>query len=525
MKKKGNDSSTRKRRTVPDWVVKPLVPEEVYTDRQEFIDSFYKAALEAAHRRTWSKVLLGKRRMGKTEIFKRVVNRLFFEQDPYDQDAVVPVYYSFPETKIDNRHFAINYVENFLRYYVAFFTRQPELITIEPAGDKLLSTVKRARKLYPFTDRLDLILDKIDQVRDPTNFLPHFDALKVPRIVSDVSDTTVAMFLDEFQNTRLPQHNFDIVGFMQTAVESPTCPHFVTGSVMTILAKEILGTGALFGRFWAEKIKPLSEYWGAELVLRAAGYFKTEVPEIIAPVVAARCGGNPFYITSVVMQSANLNKPLLNEEAINEILAVDISSGFIWAELNDQVTRWIARINEFNITKWVLYLSALEQGEELDIKHIQTVLEEKEGKLVPIDTIRDTLIKLSRGDLLEYMQFGGWFRKIDDPILLEFLKVWGKIEVEKLNAQAVRKDFIQKYSTLKRKFSEYQGYVAEVFMSQILLSGTNRVIPGALFHSEEDIKIPFRFILLRHRVRLGSGSDMEIDIYASSGNEEWLCES
>ncbi|MCP4349826.1 MAG: hypothetical protein GY795_30465 [Desulfobacterales bacterium] len=63
------------------WVVKTDVPEQVYTDRQEFLDYFYKAALEAAHRRTMSTVLLGQRRMGKTEIFKRVVNRLFFEPD------------------------------------------------------------------------------------------------------------------------------------------------------------------------------------------------------------------------------------------------------------------------------------------------------------------------------------------------------------------------------------------------------------------------------------------------------------
>ena len=62
------------------WAIRPLVAEEVYTDRQEPLDFFYKAALRAITRRTTSTVLLGRRRMGKTEIFKRVVNRLFFEQ-------------------------------------------------------------------------------------------------------------------------------------------------------------------------------------------------------------------------------------------------------------------------------------------------------------------------------------------------------------------------------------------------------------------------------------------------------------
>ena len=74
------------------WAIRPLVPEEVYTDREEYLEYLYNAAINAIDRRTMSTVLLGQRRMGKTEIFKRVVNRLFFEQDHRDPDAVVPVY-------------------------------------------------------------------------------------------------------------------------------------------------------------------------------------------------------------------------------------------------------------------------------------------------------------------------------------------------------------------------------------------------------------------------------------------------
>jgi len=60
------------------WAIRPLVSREVYTDREEHLEYLYKAALDAIGRRTMSTVLLGQRRMGKTEIFKRVVNRLFF---------------------------------------------------------------------------------------------------------------------------------------------------------------------------------------------------------------------------------------------------------------------------------------------------------------------------------------------------------------------------------------------------------------------------------------------------------------
>ncbi len=90
------------------------------------------AAINAARRGTTSTVLLGQRRMGKTEIFKRVVNRLFFEQDPKSPDAVITVYYSFPDARTDERRFAKDYVENFMRFYVGFHTRRPEFVRDAP---------------------------------------------------------------------------------------------------------------------------------------------------------------------------------------------------------------------------------------------------------------------------------------------------------------------------------------------------------------------------------------------------------
>ena len=63
-------------------------------------------------------------------------------------------------------------------------------------------------------------------------------ALIWPRTVSDVDNSTIVMFLDEFQNSRTPHLKYDLLGFMQQAVEALTCPHFVTGSAMSMLGRE-----------------------------------------------------------------------------------------------------------------------------------------------------------------------------------------------------------------------------------------------------------------------------------------------
>ncbi|MDL1985977.1 MAG: hypothetical protein LWX54_17700 [Deltaproteobacteria bacterium] len=522
MKTKENNLSDK--RTDSRWAIRPLVPREVYTNRQEHIDYLYNAALDAIGRRTMSTVLLGQRRMGKTEIFKRVVNHLFFEQDHLDPKALVPVYYSFKDKPLDRWEFAAEYVENFLRWYAAFRLRDISIldrtvINVDDLPDLMKSKIKISKYLAGGINLLGWLQKKSGVI------IPEKEALWLPRGISDRDESTTVMFLDEFQNTRLPQYEFDIVGFMQEAVESPTCPHFVTGSAMSILAREILGRGSLFGRFDSHPIEPMTNYWGARLAFNASCYHRAKIEEKMLPVVADRCGGNPFYITAVVRQAAKQGKPIVSEETLNEILAVDLSSGFIWSELNDQVSKWIERINEYGITKWVLYLSALEEGDRLDLDRIQKELAEREGKVVPMETIRDVLIKLSRGDLLQYMELGGWFRKIDDPILLEFLKVWGRIEVEGQDRAAVQNDLRTQYQTIKRRIHDHRGYLAEVYMAQILWSGQDKTLPGKLFHSKEDITLPWHFSYVKLRSRLGGGKGMEIDVEGGAGKERWICES
>ncbi len=511
--------------TMPPWAVRPLVPEPVYTDRAEHLEYLHHYALETIPRRAMSTVLLGQRRMGKTEIFKRVVNRLFFEQPEHadPQASVVPVYFCFEDKPMDRWEFAEVYTENFLRWYAAFRLRDVDILEHASMEKSDLSLLIRNR--LEMSKGLQGALNLFDALpgRDLTD--PAGRALRLPRQVSDRDESSIVMFLDEFQYTRLPQYNVDLVGMMQQAVESPTCPHFVTGSAMSILAAEILGRGSLFGRFRSEPIGPLTEYWGAELALKSAIHYRARLSEDMAPVLASRCGGNPFYITAVVRQSVRQDKVLDSEERINEILAVDLSSGFIWGELNDQVTRWIERINEHGITKWILYLSALEEGERIDLERIQRRLWEKDRKRVSVETIRDVLIQLSRGDLVEFLELGNWFRKVDDPILLEFLKVWGRITVEGRRASAVHDELRTLYGKMQRRIADHLGYLGEVYMAQVLWNSQDKTLPGRYFHSDGDIPVNWRFSYIHHRVRLGAAADMEVDVYGAAGGEVWLCES
>jgi len=303
------------------------------------------------------------------------------------------------------------------------------------------------------------------------------------------------------------------------------CPHFVTGSAMSILADEILGRGSLYGRFDYEHIHPLKPYYARELAINASKYYNADIENNMHGVIGERCGGNPFYITALIRQAAKQKCSIDSEDVLNKILAVDICSGFIWGELSDQVNRWISRINKNRITKWVLYLAASDDNAEIDVERIRLELQKKENIFVSIDEIRDVLIKLTRGDLLEYKSFGDWFGKIQDPILNEFLKVWGLIEIERQNVAVVTEETIKKMKKQLKQFNDYKGYVIEVFIAQIFWNCRRQNIAGRYFHSKTDIKLSHQFLYIDQRFRKSSGKNIEVDILVSSVDDIWLVES
>jgi len=124
----------------------------------------------------------------------------FFEQNPRNPMAVCPVYYSFPDGPLDTNEFAKQYIENFIRYYIGFFTSQPKIIINELEGKRLLEVVTNTIRLFPFTDIYDTILMWYYAIVRRKEPLCHALALEVPRKVSDIDDTSIAVFIAPISN-------------------------------------------------------------------------------------------------------------------------------------------------------------------------------------------------------------------------------------------------------------------------------------------------------------------------------------
>ncbi len=95
----------------------------------------------------------------------------------------------------------------------------------------------------------------------------------------------------------------------------------------------------MLARIDSEQIDPLNGYQGAEPARWAARYCGSHEDDMMAPVVSNRRGGNPFYISALIRLAAKEGNAINDEKNLDEFLDLDLSSGFILAELNDQAER------------------------------------------------------------------------------------------------------------------------------------------------------------------------------------------
>jgi DNA-binding CsgD family transcriptional regulator len=77
---------------------------------------------------TFSTAMVGQRRLGKTAVLEQVYNRLFWEQD-----EVVPIYFTFEAQPTTSTEFAWAYFTNFLQQYVAFRLKDDALARLDNA--------------------------------------------------------------------------------------------------------------------------------------------------------------------------------------------------------------------------------------------------------------------------------------------------------------------------------------------------------------------------------------------------------
>jgi hypothetical protein len=505
------------------------VPADEFTDREELIGKLVRMAALTPRDITVSTSVVGRRRLGKTAVMEEVYNRLFWEQD-----AVAPIYFNFETHPLTSTEFAEAYFANYLRQYVAFRRKDREL-----ARDEKL----KWRELLPLTRGLGepLLLREVEAMArllddsQPSLHLILQGAVHFPRalmeshriaaFMGEAAELSQFVMLDEFQEIMKitysdgkPAH---MTGLYQWAVEGRKCPHLVTGSAVRLINQEVLGSGALFGRFDYLEFPPLEDIYGLELVDKLARKYGIAIEEPVAGYLVTRCGGSPFYVNCVMRQAAAAQPEIGDEEAVDGLLAHEIARGRIWRDWSGQLQKYFAQLNSHFIAKTILFHAAQFGDQRIEPE----LIAEKVKR--PVDDVQRVLQQLAFADMID--AGGGYiFRNLKDPILREFIRVQYQLDVALEPLTKVLRELQTELAHWKRKYAEAMGQLVEARIAALMNRFDGRRVPGRLFGVEDEVELP-KFVLVYDTVVKGPGDRMrQVDVVGSywHGAEEtmWIVE-
>lgn len=496
----------------------PVISDRLFTDREELLAYLKRIALGAKAQKYISHVLIGHRRVGKTEVLKRLYNQLFWEQDD-----VVPIYITYEKLSYEAAEYAAEYLSTFLRQYVAF-QRQDAAMAASNANGIVCAEEFLGRQVNEGLRRV------VEDYRNAHGTMFVGGCLNVaiqgPRRVADLNREPIFVMVDEFQHviTIREKGGLDpnVLGRHQEAVESRRCPHVVSGSAVTLLTKDIIGRGSLFGRFRAMYIRGLEGYYVLELCQKLGKHYGVGVIPEMSAELARRTGGNPFYLDCIFAGAEGLGKHLNDINSVNEVISYELTQGTIWAEMYRQLNHYFTSINEKGITKNIFYFATRYQDERIDPKR---VTHEMSHWRVTEAQVRDVLLSLSRADLIEERVAGTEFYNIKDPILREFIDAWARVDVENATWEEAEDELLTRYRSAVGKYADFKGYTAELVMKFLMTKFDERSVEGQkYFNHPGEILLP-RFVWVdSRRVKLEGTPEYQIDIVGKKASNLWLVE-
>jgi hypothetical protein len=212
---------------------------ELFVGRKQEFEFFNKWISKIPQRLSKSRVILARRKSGKTAFVQRIFNQLWTENGP-----VIPFYFSFDETKIWYPELAIKYYRLFASQYIAFLERDEQLVRILLSLEEI--------KEYAVTKGIKVLVRDIDfllQNQTTGNYTLMWEtACSAPHRIADAYQQRFLVILDEFQYITeyvYPTADFQtpcietLAGSYHALAESKIAPMLVTGSYTGWLLKII----------------------------------------------------------------------------------------------------------------------------------------------------------------------------------------------------------------------------------------------------------------------------------------------
>ena len=326
--------------------------------REKEFDLFNRWLSNIPKRLSKSRVILARRKSGKTAIVQRIFNRLWSENG-----QVIPFFFSIGEKKTWYPLFAISYYCAFASQYISFLERDENLVR-NPLSLEAIREYGMSKSLKMLTDDVNSLFRYKEAGWHDSLWETAYTA---PERFASVYDQRILVMIDEFQN--ITQYIYrdemcerardeTLAGSFHGCVESKIAPMLVTGSYVGWLISVIdkyLEAGRLKRYFLNPYLTPEE---GLEAVYRYAEEFDVQVTNETAVQINRLCMSDPFFI-SCVLQSDYADKDLTSPDGVIATVNYEITDpgselSMTWGEYIDLTLK---KVNDRHAKKLLLYLS------------------------------------------------------------------------------------------------------------------------------------------------------------------------
>jgi len=275
---------------------------DLLVGREREFTNFEKWLANIPKRLSKSRVILARRKSGKTAFVQRLFNQLWNQAG-----EVIPFYFAIAESDTWYPNFAEEYYCTFASQRLSFMERDSSLVKASLSLEEIKTYGSEI-----FARDVDALLSN----RERGNYDAMWKtACSAPHRVADFLDCRILVILDEFQNLAqyvYPDPHFQVnpieslPGSFHSLVESKIAPMLVTGSYVGWLLK-ISGKYLQAGRLSNWRMTPyLTPEEGLQAVYTYAAVYDEPVTNETALLINQLCMSDPFFI-SCVMQSRHLS--------------------------------------------------------------------------------------------------------------------------------------------------------------------------------------------------------------------------
>ncbi|MEM7533003.1 MAG: hypothetical protein AAF639_12560, partial [Chloroflexota bacterium] len=439
----------------------------------------------------------------------RLYNHLF-----YEQERVMPVYITFatfleqkgPPTTIE---IGEHYLSCYLRCYLAFQYRRPELLSIKPE----ISEIEKVAREFD-----DIIVnDLLDTYHRLTKAKPDGDStarfvVDVPRTVAELHGIISAVIIDEFQvltdvYDKSREISLDVTNFCQWAVDSPIAPMLVSGSAVSLLITKAL-RGALTGRFNYWYLPPLARDDVHDLAFRLGAMMRMEMTIEFADMLWKVTAGYPNSIENLMRSQCPARRRYPSLDALEEVLIFEVSNRLAntWQHYSSEFVEHVDLLNGDGLAKKVMLwvtkypeppIDAAQIAKEFDVTYAEA---------------QDALLKLYQADIIDVVSWER-YEGPGDPMLRRYIEYNFRWQLEQISLEKAVQTLRDDYGKLRGDLNNALGEIGELYAALIMRSFDKREVDGeTYFKAPHPVFLPKFDTLEKRGGTVVAGDKVEIDV-------------